>query len=392
MDLEPDVGVDLFWEGSRWVSRIIEVPALASLKFWIMRVIDTEDILENHPTENRQLRRFEWLRKFWHYAPKPGEVLEVKLFRGLEQEGYRKGHCTFLNIRTLPRSACTIRSTDDFRERIADHREGSQRCYTFDGKTGAKLDFILYLPPGFYQAAKPFPILMFMHAMHGCIDGDISLMYESEAPPQLLLEKYDEEEDKCSNLLRNSFVVICPQCPIDWSHGYGSGVWLYTDWYHEPTYLQTVEDSLAGLVEAIAQHPCVDEKFVACTGTSMGGLGCLELASRRPGLIQVLAPVAAHYEFDVDALADRLTREQELPMWFFHATNDSLCPIETVDTLVKRIKEKTRAEVRYTRYLDTWSATGHFADRVCYHTVSHADEQQALGNELFAWMLEQRRT
>jgi predicted peptidase len=230
-------------------------------------------------------------------------------------------------------------------------------------------------------------VLVFLHAQHAKLDGDISLFFESEAPPQLVLGSH-----QCPEALRKEFVLICPQCPRDLSQMYGSGVWLYSDWYGKRTFMPEVESDLAALVELAVQHPLLDQDFVTMTGTSMGALGCLEFASRRPGLFKACVPVAAHYEMDLDALVERLTKEQELPLWFFHAPEDTLCPCERIDALVGKLKARSRAEVRFTRYRDFWSKNGHCADRVSYHIVSRDEGQDAIGDEVFAWILKHRRS
>merc|ERR1712083_1052545 len=102
----------------------------------------------------------------------------------------------------------------------------------------------------------------------------------------------------------------------------------------------------------MGKHPRMDENFVALTGTSIGGMGCLEFTSRRLGLIKACAPVAAHYEWDIDALVERLTQEQEVPMWFFHAFEDEMCPYEPMAALSAKLKSSSRAEVRFTSYHD----------------------------------------
>jgi len=252
------------------------------------------------------------------------------------------------------------------------------------------IDFCLYLPPGFFQSQKPWPLLVFLHAMHSRLDGDVSLFFESEAPPQLLLDTTFGKE-QCPELLRSGFVVVSPQCPRDPQAAQGSGVWFRRDWYGENSFASEVVDDLVALIEVITTDPLVDHEFVSLTGTSMGGMGCLEFASRRPGLIKACAPVAAHYEFCLDSLVERLTRDQELPLWFFHAYEDTLCPFETVDEMVKKLRKHSRAEVRFTSYHDTWSYTGHCADRVSYQVVPRSEGQLSMGNELFAWILEQRR-
>lgn len=381
-DWDTHLGLDLFWEGTQWESTLINVLPDTDIAFCLLHIQDAEDLLGIHPYEAQERRRFAWEPSVTLRSPTAGNVLEVTL--ALSQSGSPR------SVATLPRSDCVIQTREDLSRRLKQHREGSQRNYVFDGPNNVTIDFCLYLPPGFSQSRMLWPLLVFLHAMHSRLDGDVNLFFESEAPPQLLLGTPFGKE-QCPELLRSSFVVLSPQCPRDPQAAQGSGVWFRRDWYGEASFAAEVVDDLASLIEMMTAHPRMDCGFVALTGTSMGGMGCLEFASRRPGLIKACAPVAAHYEFGLDGLVERLTQDQELPLWFFHAFEDTLCPFETVSELVEKLRKHSRAEVRFTDYHDTWSYTGHCADRVSYQVASRSEGQLALGNELFAWILEQRQ-
>ena len=89
---------------------------------------------------------------------------------------------------SVPRCACAVQMEEDLALRLVRQREGRQQIYTFDGPNGVTLDFCLYLPMGFSYSTTPWPLLIFLHAMHARFDSDVNLLFESEAPPQLLLQ------------------------------------------------------------------------------------------------------------------------------------------------------------------------------------------------------------
>jgi len=374
-------GIDLFWSGSQWSTTLIDMLPDQEFTCCLLHLKEAENLLTLHPYEAQAKRVITEDKRFTLKTPKAGEVLEIVLELGSEEVPK--------SVEPSPRSVCALQTPDDFGKRLADHPEGSQQIYVFDGPNGVRLDFCLYLPPNFRQADKPWPLLVFLHAMHSRLDSDISLFYEAEAPTRLLLDTTFSNKH-CPSLLREGFVVLCPQCPRDNVHMYGSGVWFRTDWHATFKYMPEVEQDLAALIDMVGHHARIDQDFVALTGTSMGGMGTLEFASRRPGLIKVCVPVAAHFEFDLDALVERLTKEQSVPIWLIHAMEDSLCPYETIDKLAQKLREKSRAEVCFTGYHDDWSFSGHCADRVSYQVCPRSEGQPALGDDVFSWILAQR--
>lgn len=241
-------------------------------------------------------------------------------------------------------------------------------------------------PPGGGEGSDGWPLLLFLHSMHGRIDGDNNMFYESDTPLRLLLG-----HPSCPVALRERFIVVSPQCPLDPTRHDGAGIWLRNGWYEDSTYDDKMELALAGLIEAVCGSFHVDRRRVCVTGTSMGAYASLELASRWPGVFAAAAPVAAHYDLDpVEDLIERLTSLQAMPMWFFHAENDGMCPYEPIEALMRQLRARSKAEVRLTSFEDTWSNQGHCADRVPYWAAPRSPGQEALGEELFAWLSRQK--
>mmetsp|Transcript_65341 Transcript_65341/g.181249 ORF Transcript_65341/g.181249 Transcript_65341/m.181249 type:complete len:583 (-) Transcript_65341:88-1836(-) len=394
---DPQAGVDLHWEGDRWTSVVLTVPPRVAFTFCLARM----DEPECHPgvlqgcrrAEAHESRVFTWGPQHAVSAPPRGQVLEVHL----QTAELSQQHPPAPALRSIPRASVTAFAGG--LPLSPSPPAGRQRCYTFDAPGGVVLHFCMYLPPGYDDRASVaeaqggcgngtsgWPVLLFLHSMHGRLDGDNNLFFESDTPLHLLLG-----HPACPAALRERFIVVSPQCPVDPERPDGCGIWLRNGWYEDSTYAAEMELALAALLEAVAGACNVDRQRICVTGTSMGAYASLELAARWPGFFSAVAPVAAHYDLDpVDDLVTHLTQPQELPLWFFHAENDGMCPYEPIESLVQKLRTSSRAEVRLTSFEDTWSNQGHCADRVPYWAIPRSPGQEALGEELFSWLSLQR--
>eukprot|EP00929_Paragymnodinium_shiwhaense_P088426 TRINITY_DN48753_c0_g1_i1.p1 TRINITY_DN48753_c0_g1~~TRINITY_DN48753_c0_g1_i1.p1 ORF type:complete len:715 (+),score=69.91 TRINITY_DN48753_c0_g1_i1:46-2145(+) len=388
-------GADMLWIGDRWESLALPARCREAFSFAVVQLVQPV----SHPglmqgserTKAHAQRRFVWAEEVAARTPGCGQVLIVQL----------KLHCGAFGPSPEPSSErCEVHTqVVPRREAIAfgvrgyplEHFlvTGGQRCLTFDSPSGVTMDFCVYLPPGYKDnaPAKGWPLLFFLHAMHCHLDRDNSLFYESDAPLQLLL---DSDGKRCPQALREKFVVLSPHCPVDVERGDGTGVWLRAGWYEDSRYVPEVEVALACLLENVSRGLKIDRQKIMISGSSMGAYAALELPSRWPGVFAASAPVAAHYDLDpVHRLIDRLASGESLPFWFFHARNDVLCEFPVIQDLVKQLRKRTKAEVRLTAYVDTWSNSGHCSDRVAYWSGQSPDELM-FGDELFEWLLKQQ--
>merc|ERR1712217_876251 len=115
-----------------------------------------------------------------------------------------------------------------------------------------------------------------------------------------------------------------------------------------------------------------------------------EMLARWPGVFAAAGLVSAHYEWrPVDVLVECLTGEQTVPIWFVHAWNDRMCPFAPLDKIVKELKAKSKADVRFTVYEEKRATIGHFADRVAYWAHGTESAELAIGDEFFTWLVDQ---
>ena len=122
------------------------------------------------------------------------------------------------------------------------------------------------------------------------------------------------------------------------------------------------------LIENVLAGYRIDPDRVVVMGHSMGGYGAYYLAHRYPWRFAAVVPIAA------PGVTWWTYRPVDVPFWVFHGEQDEVVPIAEAEKMVATLKE-IGAEVRFTRYPES----GHIL-REPFH-----DE------ELFAWLLEQRR-
>ncbi|MCM1991867.1 prolyl oligopeptidase family serine peptidase [Oceanirhabdus seepicola] len=192
---------------------------------------------------------------------------------------------------------------------------------TFKGNY--ELEYLLYLPEGYEESNKEWPLMLFLHGA-GERGDDINLVKLHGVPK--VIEGGEELP----------FIVIAPQCPEG----------LYWDF----TVLQ-----LEQLIEGVMSELRVDNKRVYLTGLSMGGFGAYALASYRPDLFAAMVVICGGV-----AYAKRAELIKDIPLWAFHGEMDNVVPVEKSIEVVGEIK-KVGGEPKLTIYPDkrhdSWTAT-----------------------------------
>ncbi|MDR3590027.1 MAG: prolyl oligopeptidase family serine peptidase [Negativicutes bacterium] len=184
---------------------------------------------------------------------------------------------------------------------------------------GEELHYLLILPGGYSLTADKWPMILFLHGGSG--RGRNLDMVKSYGPPWLAEEQSDFP-----------FVVLAPQCP-------------------EQEYWTTKADLLAALLDDISQKYRIDRQRVYLTGTSMGGNGTWELASRHPEYFAAAAPMAANPTLP-GVWPERLVT---LPIWAFHGDQDDVCPLKSDEAMIEALRARG-ATPRFT----VLSGEGHY--------------------------------
>jgi predicted peptidase len=197
-----------------------------------------------------------------------------------------------------------------------------------------KLGYLLFLPEGYDQSDKRWPLILFLHGA-GETGSDLA-MVKKHGPPKIVEKKKDFP-----------FIVVSPQAP---RRGWNPS-------------------ALNALLDEVEAKYKVDPDRVYLTGLSMGGFGTWALAAAHPERFAAIVPICGGGR---PADAQRL---KNLPVWVFHGAKDRTVPPARSQAMVDALKE-AGAEVKFTLYPnaghDSWTAT--------YNNP-----------ELYKWLLQHKR-
>ena len=204
-------------------------------------------------------------------------------------------------------------------------------------KVAYEFRYLSYVPAGYRKdRSRIWPLLLFLHGA-GERGSDLELV-KIHGPPKLI------ETGR-----KFPFVVISPQCPQD------------TRW--EPP-------ALEAFIDSIQRRYRIDSARIYVTGLSMGGFATWELAERHPERYAAVIPVCGGGD---TSRADRL---RDLPVWAFHGAKDDVVPLSASRNMIDAIRA-AGGNPRFTVYPhaghDSWTET-------------YAND------EIYAWLLQQRRT
>jgi predicted peptidase len=199
-----------------------------------------------------------------------------------------------------------------------------------------KLDYLLYLPAGYDNDKKDWPLLVFLHGSGE--RGDDLEKVKVHGPPKLIAEGKPLP-----------FIVVSPQAPR-------------RRW--DPATLNAFLDDL------IAKYR-VDKDRIYLTGLSMGGAGTWALAGAYPERFAAIVPICGGGD---PADAPKL---KDIPVWVFHGAKDEAVPVSRSEEMVKALREAGATTVEFTVYPDaehdSWTET-------------------YVNPKLYEWLLQQRRS
>jgi len=200
--------------------------------------------------------------------------------------------------------------------------------------TTVKLDYLLFLPKGYEDADKRWPLMLFLHGA-GESGSDLAKV-KVHGPPKIVESKPDFP-----------FILVSPQ-----SSGRGWSV-----------------DVLNALLDDLIRQYRVDPDRVYLTGLSMGGYGTWSLAAAHPEKFAALVPICGGGN---PGDASKLAR---LPIWVFHGAKDNAVPVRRSEEMVEAIK-----------------SAGGSPKLTIYPDAGHDSWTETYNNpELYQWLLEQKR-
>jgi predicted peptidase len=225
-------------------------------------------------------------------------------------------------------TACANMPTPTLREGQHEH------AVTLPG-LDAPVRMWLYLPPGYAESTKPWPLVVFLHG-------------SGERGTELAKVKYNGPPKLIEAGARYPFIMVSPQL--------GEG----RRW--EPL-------ALHGMLAALQRQLRVDADRVLCTGLSLGGHGTWEWAAAYPDDLAAIAPVCGFGD------TDDVCRAKHVPVRAYHGADDTVVPLAAQQECV-----------------DALRACGGTVDFIVFPGVGHGAWIPAYDDPaLVPWMMAQKR-
>jgi predicted peptidase len=203
------------------------------------------------------------------------------------------------------------------------------------------LKYYLSLPKGYNaDAAAKWPLTLFLH---GSGDRGDNLELVKRSGITNIAEKDGLK-----------FIAVYPQCPAN------------SEW-------EEMTEAISGFLDELTGSLRVDESRVYITGFSMGGYGTWYMALEYPDRFAAIAPVCGSI-FKQDVNPENADRLKSIPIWAFHGGKDTIVPPEDEKNLIELI-QKAEGNVKYTSYDE----------------LGHEIWVQAYNEELYDWLLQQKR-
>jgi predicted esterase len=187
------------------------------------------------------------------------------------------------------------------------------------GRTSSKLDYLVYLPEGYYRSLRRWPMILTLHG-RGEAGDDISQVRGQGLPWRM---------ERGEGL---PFVIVAPQSP-DWTWDVAS---------------------LSALLDDVVERYRIDADRVYLVGNSMGGNGAWALAMHSPGRFAAIAPICGRGD------PTTVGRLRDVPTWAFHGADDRIVPPEQSEEMIAALK-RAGGDARLTVYPgvghDAWTPT-----------------------------------
>jgi predicted peptidase len=199
-----------------------------------------------------------------------------------------------------------------------------------DRQRDVTIRYMLFVPQGYSDDQKRWPLMLFLHGLGECSEDDLSRV-KIHGPPKFV----DSQPDF-------PFVVVAPQC-LPPKGGMDD---VPKAWQPEP---------LIKLLDHVTQNLRIDRSRVYVTGLSMGGFGTWRLVAAHPERFAAAVPICGGGE--PAKMAAPLSR---VPIWAFHGALDQVVPLARSREMVDAVR-RAGGDVRLTVYPDvehnSWAAT-----------------------------------
>jgi len=169
--------------------------------------------------------------------------------------------------------------------------------------------YVVFEPAG-YHPSKKWPLIFYLHGASG---------RGTDGRSPLIVGMGPAVNHRAATL---PFLVVFPQCENLQTR-------LLGGWHEDPHEL----DRALRILETVEKEYAVERSHEVLVGTSMGGFGVWSLAARDPKRWKAIAPISGGGTDDmIPALA-------QVPVWAFHAADDTLVPPTRSTELVESIRK-----------------------------------------------------
>ncbi len=205
-----------------------------------------------------------------------------------------------------------------------------------------------YLIPAGYDAAKSYPLIVFLHGSGERGNDNVAQLNNRASGALQLVSAENQAAYPC--------FMLAPQA----SAGAGDG----DDGWNLDSLGQVMR-----VIEKMQKQYSIDRNRIYVTGVSMGGAATWAIVVQYPTVFAAAVPMSGWG-------AGSYARIVGLPLWAFHAVDDDQVPVILTDKAVDAVRA-LGGKVLYTRY----ASGGHGIWPTAYATP-----------ELLPWLMAQRRS
>lgn len=224
---------------------------------------------------------------------------------------------------------------------LAASLQAAQTAQSFARTTSRAVSYRywLSLPESYRPGSGPnWPVIIFLHGSGEC-GSDLNAVLRQGIPKLLAAAPppTDDRTHEATQLLREQFIVVSPQCPEN------------TGWD---------DDAVLGLLDDVLARHDGDPKRVYLTGLSLGGYATWTIGLRHPERFAAIVPIAGGGSFG-DVYGS--SRSKDLAIWAFHGAQDGLVPVDESQRMINLLNNVGAPEVKLTIYPDAehdaWTRT-----------------------------------
>ena len=149
---------------------------------------------------------------------------------------------------------------------------------------------------------------------------------------------------------------------------------------------ESLYKSVKEITESLIKSKQVDPDRVYVIGNSFGGLATVEFLEYYPEFVAAAIPMCPALTYSKDSTMN-LSKIKDIPIWFAHATNDNVIPVDVSRSAVFTLKSAGAENVDLTEFTDQEMLSA--GTLVGYH---QSDFVVASDSSFATWLFSQRRS